>query len=118
LETLIQIILNGASQLETIRTYLRKRIIHLLQNDDTSTIFYHWKQAGMPIDVMLTECIHNIVAFTLFLNIFYKIIVEKAWSTNPSEKAQKWLPKSSVPPGIPSIDFIQKYKEASSIECC
>lgn len=52
-----------------VREYVRTRIDIVVANTQTDTFAWNWIQAGMPVETVLIEAIHNIVAFAQYNNV-------------------------------------------------
>lgn len=81
-----------------VRAYLRERIINVIKTGDDNTLSFHWNEAGMPIETMFTESLHNIIAFTQYVNTFYRCVVDRFWKLTPPIPAPAL--STILPPGL------------------
>jgi hypothetical protein len=63
-----------------VKEYFEQRRVIVVANKDTSTIAYYWDLAGLPVQSLLIECVHNIVAFSQYNNTLYRLIADKLWA--------------------------------------
>jgi hypothetical protein len=57
-----------------VSDYFFKRNNIIRQTNDKTTLLYYWGLAGLPLDAIISEALHNIIAFNQFLNVFYLLI--------------------------------------------
>lgn len=109
------IMLRGNDLVPFVKQYYTERL-PIVEKDDT-TLIYYWILAGLPVESLLIESIHNIVAFSQYTNTLYRLIADKLWASPssgylatyglPPLNAGKpippsYVPKSPVPIYIPS----------------
>lgn len=70
----------GNTVFPQVKAYFLKRHTAVMANEDKATLLYWWGIAGLPIDSLLIEGIHNIVAFLQYANTFYNVIADKIWA--------------------------------------
>lgn len=58
--------MKGHMNTKCVREYIQGRIAMIAAGTMTDTITWHWIKAGMPIESVAMEAIHNIVAFAQF----------------------------------------------------
>jgi len=119
-------LLEGRSLEPKIREYYAERTNIVLTTEDKTTFVFWWNQAGLAIPSLVTESLHNIIAFAQFVNTFYKTVVDKVWAASPPpydpsdpDNIPCWFPKTIIPfiplPGpaapysIGPVDFFAKY---------
>lgn len=90
-----------------VREYIRERAIAVEENQDDISIIFYWQQAGMPVETILTECIHNIIAFNQFTNTLYLLVVDRINGTP--------VPPNPPAPPVPPIvyNFLAAYTAAA-----
>ena len=64
-----------------VRAYFTERNAIVIASRDTSSIVYYWHLAGLAPEGLVMETIHNAIAFEQFLNILYKLIIDKISGT-------------------------------------
>lgn len=71
-----------------VKLYFQDRINSIIQNKDKTCFTYWWNIAGLPINSMVIEAVHNIFAFSQFNSISFLAIRDKLHGTpnllNPS----------------------------------
>ena len=72
-----EILLKGYEQSPDIDSYFAQRYQAVIQNQDRSTFIFWWAQAGMAESYIVTEAIHNIIAFNQFTHLFYLLILDQ-----------------------------------------
>ena len=88
-----------------VRKFYANRVGKVIKNKDTSCISYHWNDAGLALEYLITESLHNIIAFIQFINVLHRVVVDKYWATVsvPNPKPH-YIPDSIIPkiviPGI------------------
>lgn len=123
-----EIILNGKNAVPIVRDYFNQRIAAVTAENDHSTFVFHWARAGLPAEGLVTEALHNIVAFSQFTNTIFKLATSQFWagvyagtntSINPANPPS-WVPDPPIPavpfPAPPNlligpVDFLAKGKE-------
>jgi hypothetical protein len=98
------ILMDGYYQAPKVFEYIKARATEAL-DDDRSSIVYWWNLAGLSIEALLFEAVHNIVAFSQFTNVLYSIIFTGINPTNPINPA---LP--------PYPNFLELYGAAATSE--
>jgi hypothetical protein len=83
-----------------VKEYISDRIAIIQSKTMTDTITWHWIQAGMPIETVGLEAIHNIVAFSQFDHTVQLLVTQ---SINPS-----------LTPGTGGLSFLQLYRRAAA----
>ncbi|MEO6067548.1 MAG: hypothetical protein ABIQ41_06175, partial [Gemmatimonadales bacterium] len=116
-----KLVMRGYELSGPVREYLTTLVQKAIDANDTSCIAYHWYRAGFPSEGLLTELVHNMLAFAQFNNTLYKLIVERQHivdPTNVKNPAPSISPMSYPPLGIQcgTIDFFQKLKDAPTPE--
>ena len=86
-----------------VRKYLNKRDQVVIENQYKTTFVHWWNLIGLSLDGLATEFLHNIVAFTQFINTFYLLVTDKIWyeflnNGGPPIPIPCWLPNSPIPP--------------------
>lgn len=71
-----QIEIYGNSVVNQVKAYFQAQITKVIQNEDKTCFTYWWNLAGMPIESMMIEAVHNIFAFSQYNNITYIAIRE------------------------------------------
>lgn len=80
-----------------VREYIRQRSVVVEQNQDDTSIIFYWQQAGMPVEQILTEAIHNIIAFNQFTNLMFLLVVDRINGTP--------VPPNPPAPPVPPIIY-------------
>lgn len=91
----------GNSMVPHVREYFRKRVEAIKQfpiEIAQQCIVFWWVQAGISPNALVTEAIHNIIAFTQFTNVMFIIANLEAQVNGPLPP----LP-ATVPPATPRI---------------
>jgi hypothetical protein len=90
--------------IKCVSEYFFKRYNIIRQTNDKTTLLYYWNLAGLPKESIISEALHNIIAFNQFLNVFYLMIRDQ------------YGPGTVVPTGLPNpafqvikYNFIQKF---------
>lgn len=91
-------LIEGHKTISKIREYFNKRNNIVIQQKDNTSIVWHWHLAGLPIESIVTEAIHNIIAFSQFNNVIYLLICD--------------LLNKNIPNPI-TYNFFQKYSDIS-----
>lgn len=94
-------LMKGHMNTKCVREYVKGRIAVILSHTMTDTITWHFMKAGMPIETVTMECIHNIVAFAQFDNTFHLLVSQ---SMNPSV----------ITPGTGGLSFFDLYRKAGA----
>lgn len=97
--------LRGNSLAPAVKEYFRERNIIVVANEDKSSIAYWWDLAGLPIESLLIESVHNIIAFSQYNNTLFRLIADKLWAaTGPTSPASLYgfPPTPPPPPGPPA----------------
>lgn len=85
-------IMKGHMNSKCVREYVRSRIAVIRQATLTDTMTWNWIQAGMPIETVTIEAMHNIVAFSQFDNTIHLIITQHMnTSLTPGTGGQSFL---------------------------
>lgn len=74
-------VLYGYNNVNAVRAYVRQRLDLVLAQQDKSTIIYHWHAAGFDVVAVLMEAIHNIVAFSQYVNVMYLTAIDQISGT-------------------------------------
>jgi hypothetical protein len=123
-------LLEGRRLQPLVRKYYAERTDRVLAEGDQSTFVFWWHQIGLAIPSLITESLHNIVAFTQFINTFYRIIVDKVWAgavppydPNDPQSIPCWFPPTLIPfiplegdlepLSIKPVDFFLRYDHQS-----
>lgn len=109
-----------------VRAYFAERIESIIANKDETSLTFHWNRAGLPLAGLVTESLHNIIAFAQFVNTFYLAIADKFYKANPGPQPH-WIPPNPIPvdsfqplPGplsaynIVNIDFFDQLKQITN----
>jgi hypothetical protein len=64
-----------------VRAYFTERNAVVIANQDASSIIYYWHIAGLAPEGLVMETIHNAIAFEQFLNILFKLVIDKISGT-------------------------------------
>jgi hypothetical protein len=101
-----EMLMYGWTHVDCVINYIAQRVLAIEENQDTSTIAYWWLAAGLPTQSVISEALHNMVAFLQFLNTLYLIIRDKVEGTP--------VPPSTPPtaPNRITYDFFGKYATA------
>ena len=91
--------IRGNTLAPTVKEYFRQRSIIVVRDKDASTLIYHWDAAGLPIESLMIEGVHNIIAFSQFNNTLYRLIADKLWA-DPAHP-YNFPPPQPAPPGLP-----------------
>lgn len=118
------ILLRGRLLEPSVRKYVLERANKVVQSNDKSTFVFWWNLAGMSMEALVTESLHNIVAFIQFANVLNRLVVDayyfrtqriasekKAWEPDPVTLV---LPIPTMGGRPFSFDFFQKYKAATT----
>jgi len=97
-----QQLLFGNMTAPCIFEYFRQRNIEVNANEDESTIMYWWAQAGLSTESLVTELVHNIIAFSQFTNVIFSTVWVVLNPDNPL--SPQLFPKYP--------NFFEKYKQA------
>jgi hypothetical protein len=92
--------MKGHMNTKCVREYFSDRIATIQSETLTDTITWHWIQAGMPIETVAMEMIHNIVAFAQFDHTVQLLVTQ---SMNPG-----------LTPGTGGLSFLQLYRRAAA----
>lgn len=130
-----EIMLRGNELAPCVQKYFAERNIAVIQDEDKTSFMYWWHLAGLPEESLLIESIHNIVAFSQYVNVLYKVIADKLWAKRvedglvapgPIAPLDWWFPPSPIPLYIPvfpvppnvvgPIDFFEKMRLATTEE--
>lgn len=97
--------------IDCVSEYFFERYNIIRQTNDKTTLLYYWNLAGLPKEAIISEALHNIIAFNQFLNVFYLMIRDQ------------YGPGTLVPTGLPAptfqfikYGFVQKYCDAVTNE--
>lgn len=85
--------MKGHMNSKCVREYVQTRIAIIMTESMTDTMTWNWIQAGMPIESVTIECMHNIVAFSQFDNIMQLLVTQaiNATATTPGTGGQTFL---------------------------
>lgn len=97
-----QQLLFGNMTAPCIFEYFRQKNIEVNANKDETTLMYWWAQAGLSSESLVTEVVHNIIAFSQFTNVIFSTVWVVLNPNNPLNP--QLLPKYP--------NFFNKYKEA------
>lgn len=97
-----QVLLDGHILSAKIKEYFAERGNVVIQNNDETSLVYWWNEAGLDLSGIITEVLHNIIAFLQYANTLYLLIVDKVNGT-----------PVPFPPGAIKYDFFQKFKDAA-----
>lgn len=97
----------GHTTAPEIEKYINERLEVVLENKDDTSIIYYWSQAGLSTQSILTEALHNMIAFNQFTNILYLLIFDRINGTI--------IPPLPPNPPVPPImyNFVEKYTAAA-----
>lgn len=111
--------LYGNLNIKDVLDYFKKVVATL---DDESTLVYWWKLSGMPDDSLVTEAVHDIIAFSQFTNTLYQIIYTSIPDPlNPGHALHEKVPLADILFPLPSPlnglfptypNFFEKYLSA------
>lgn len=87
-----------------VEEYINNQLKIIIDNQDDTCILYYWYQAGLAVQAILTECLHNMVALNQYTNTLFLMIVDRISGT--------------VTPGGPTIsyNFADKFSNAAGSE--
>lgn len=74
-------VLLGRRLTPLVRNYFSERNAIVIANKDASSIIYYWHIAGLAPEGLVMESIHNAIAFEQFLNILFKLVIDKISGT-------------------------------------
>ena len=60
--------------IDCVNKYFFDRYNIIRQTKDMTTLLYYWNLAGLPKEAIISEALHNMIAFNQFLNVFYLMI--------------------------------------------
>lgn len=98
------IIIYGNSIVKQVRAYFQERINIVIQNEDRTCFTYWWNMAGLPIESMVIEAVHNIFAFSQYNNITFLAIRDVLMGT----------PNLLDPPNTITYDFFDLINQAQT----
>lgn len=105
---LLEITLYGNLKHNQVRDYFREKTHEAIKIEDQASLVYWWSIDGMSIDSLVSEALHNIIAFNQFTNTMYQIIYT---SLHPQNNVQ-------LPPGSPPLpnypNFFKEYLNAKN----
>lgn len=106
----------GNTHAQAVKDYFATRTNKIIQEEDASTYIYHWHKAGLPLQSILIEAVHNDVAFMQYVNTTYKIISDKIWAVGPSigNPIPFYYPQRPIPSPLPCINFFEKMAQTST----
>ena len=85
--------------------YFQEKVSIAIQNHDKSCIAYWFSKAGMSPRALLSESVHNIVAFSQFSNTLYSILYSSI------------VPQNILNPNLPEYpNFFKLYREATTAD--
>jgi len=98
--------------IDCVSRYFFERYNSIRQSADNTTLLYYWNLAGLPKEAIISEALHNIIAFNQFLNVFFLMIKDQ------------YGPGTTVPIGTPAAPgstgtnygFVQKFCTALTNE--
>lgn len=101
-----EMVMYGWTHVDCVINYIAERVLAIQETQDTNTIAYWWLQGGLPTESVISESLHNMIAFIQFLNTLYLIIRDKVEGTP--------IPPSTPPtaPNRITFDFFSKYAAA------
>jgi hypothetical protein len=67
----------GNTIVPKVKEYFSKRNENIKENKDKTTILYFWNNVGLNPESLIMEAIHNIIAFSQFVNILYLLLKDK-----------------------------------------
>jgi len=116
------IMIKGFLAVGCVNEYFESRLIEIEKDQDTSTFAYWWLEAGMPRTSLISECLHNMIAFVQFSNTLYLLakdsipIPEGGGTLRPPINVKNPFTQEDIviPPGFNQYDFFQKFKDAGS----
>lgn len=85
--------MRGHMNSKCVREYVQDRITKIISESMTDTMTWNWIQAGMPIESVTIEAMHNIVAFSQFNNIMQLLVTQtiSPSTTTPGTGGQSFL---------------------------
>lgn len=113
---------DGRRDAVKVRKFYENRAKQVIKNKDTSCIAYHWNDSGLALESLITESLHNIIAFIQFINVLHRVAVDKYWATvSVSVPKPHYIPDSVIPkiiiPGIGQltgpVNFFAKRAETN-----
>lgn len=116
---LTKLILDLETDQQGVYNYFEQRVIAIQNSGDNTTFVFHWDVAGLPLPSLVTECLHNIVAFAQFANTMFLAITDKVWAEDPPVGVPPYyLPNSPIPfqalnIGPIPVNFFAKYDAAA-----
>ena len=69
-------VMKGHMNSRCVREYFEERSTVIVDDTLTNTITWNWIQAGMPIETVMIEAIHNIVAFSQYDNVIHLLVTQ------------------------------------------
>jgi len=93
--------MSGHMNTKCVREYFTQRITAIISGTMTDTITWNWIEAGMPVETVAMEMIHNIVAFSQFDNTVHLIVSQ---ALNPA----------ATTPGTGGYTFLTLFKLAGT----
>lgn len=133
-----EIMLRGNELAPLVQAYFLKRNVAVIAAEDKTSFMYWWHLAGLPSESLLIESIHNIVAFSQYVNVLYKVIADKLWwkraqcnlitfvppvapatSSVVIKPLEWWYPLSPIPVYVPAagvgpVNFFDKMSAAGT----
>lgn len=95
-----EIILRGNELAQGVKDYFSERNKDIVSSGDKTCLLYWWNLAGLDQQSLLIEAVHNIVAFSQYVNVFFKAISDKLWWQVALDGGITYLPPGN-PPTIP-----------------
>lgn len=120
--------LYGAAVVDQVKTYVADRYYIVRQDQNKSCIVYWWGVAGLPLESLLIEAVHNWIAFLQYSNTFFRAITDKIWATDglatyglppgTTTAPPFWYPRAPVPIYVAGaagpVDFFKKMTLATN----
>lgn len=94
------LLMEGYLNASRVFDYFKEKATEAIGNNDTSTIAYWWNLSGLPLEALLFESVHNIVAFSQFNNVLYSVIYTTI------------VPTNVILPSAPYPNFLNLYQAA------
>lgn len=96
---------------DRVFAFLDQRSRDLIAEGDESTLGFWWFKAGLAIEAVSTECLHNIFAFANFTAMLRNMILDKI---GPQGGGGIQYPPPPAGPGPQQFNFFQKFKDATT----
>ncbi|MCL5273028.1 MAG: hypothetical protein M1486_07000, partial [Gammaproteobacteria bacterium] len=94
--------------IDCVNKYFEKRNKIVIQTSDNTSILYYWHLSGLPPAAIISEAVHNIIAFNQFLNVLFLAIRDQYGIGTVIPKA----PGSVPPVELINYNFFTKICQA------